>query len=70
MRENRVREKAARWGLRLTRSRQRDGLLAGTYGLWDDAANKWTFAGADGWGRSLDEIEAFLQTNLKRTNAA
>ena len=60
--ENRVRGLAERWGLRLTRSRQRDGPLVGTYGLWDDQVQAWTFAGgASGWGKSLEDCERYLR---------
>jgi hypothetical protein len=62
VRENRIRAKAERYGLRLTRSRQRDGPLVGTYGLVNDATENWAFAGDHplGYGKSLDEVEAFL----------
>jgi hypothetical protein len=63
VKENRIRAKAARYGLWLTRSRQRDGLLVGTYGLWDDAAKAWVFARPGGYGKTLEECEEFLQAS-------
>jgi hypothetical protein len=63
--ENRVRGLAERWGLRLTRSRQRDGALVGTYGLYDDLADEWSFAGPWGWGKSLDECEQYLRQSVQ-----
>lgn len=63
VRENRIRAKAERYGLRLTRSRQRDGVLVGTYGLVNEVTQEWALAGPLGYGKSLDEVEAFLQTN-------
>jgi len=67
VRENRLRAKAERYGLRLTRSRQRDGPLVGTYGLFDEVADDWKFAGnhPDGYGKTLDEVETFLASDLK-----
>ena len=59
--ENRVRGLAERWGLRLTRSRQRDGLLVSTYGLWDDQVEAWAFAGPYGYGKPLAECEQYLR---------
>jgi hypothetical protein len=59
--ENRVRLHAQRWGWWLTKTRERYGPLAATWGIWDDAAKRWVFAGPDGFGKSLEECEAFLE---------
>jgi hypothetical protein len=61
MHENRVRARAARYGLRLSRSRQRDGSVARSYGIWDDRAQAWVLAGPGGWGWSLAACEAYLR---------
>jgi len=58
--ENRIRWRAKRWGWWLTKTRERYGPLARTWGLWDDAEQRWVFAGPDGFGKSLEECEAFL----------
>lgn len=58
--ENRIRWQAERWGWRLTKTRERYGPIANTWGIWDDTAKTWVFAGPDGFGRSLEACEAFL----------
>jgi hypothetical protein len=58
--ENRIRWLAKRWGWWLTKTRERYGPLAGTWGIWNDAEKRWVFAGPDGFGKTLEECEAFL----------
>ena len=58
--ENRVREHARRWNLRLVRTREQYGPIARSYGLVNNATNAWAFAGELGYGKSLDEVEAYL----------
>jgi len=60
--ENRVRAKAERYGLWLTRSRKRDSPIRGTYGLVSDGVTEeWAFAGPLGWGKTLEECEEYLR---------
>jgi hypothetical protein len=58
--ENRLREKARRWNLRLVRTRKRDSPISGSYGLVDDVTEEWAFAGELGFGKSLQEVEGYL----------
>jgi hypothetical protein len=68
--ENRVRGQAERWGLRLIRTRQRDGVLVGTYGLYDDLADDWALSGPLGYGKSLEECEAYLRQVAREATGA
>lgn len=61
--EARVRRAAKRQGLQLVKSRCRvpEAFVFGTYGLIDPARNAWVaHRGGDGYGMSLDEVEAWL----------
>ena len=63
-RENRLRNMAARRGLRLVKAPRRDpyALEFGTYGLIHAATSAWVLADKDhGYGCDLDEIEAWLK---------
>lgn len=63
-REARIRAAAARQGLTLAKSRQRDprGLLHGTYMLTNPGAGTVEASGSpDGYGLSLDDVEAALR---------
>jgi hypothetical protein len=71
VRENRLRRAAKRQGLELVKARQRDarGTVHGTYGLTDE--NDWIYLAnrQEGYGLTLDQIEAFLNTPVsRRTN--
>jgi len=65
VRENRLRRKAARQGLTLTKSRLRDpdAVLYGTYMLIEASDHTVAFTSWDlggGYGLTLDEIEDYL----------
>lgn len=66
--EQRVRRRAARLGFQLTKSRS--GWTAGTYGLADE--NNWPVlrVGETAYGCDLDEVEEYLDTYARETEAA
>jgi hypothetical protein len=70
VRENRLRRAAKRQDLELVKAPQRDprGTLHGTYGLIDERG--WAFAAPTGYGKTLDEVEAFLNTPASRRTPA
>lgn len=64
-RENRLRDTAKRQGLFLTKSSRRDrrAIDYGTYGLTDLITSRLVFGDQNfGWGKSLDQIEEYLNT--------
>jgi hypothetical protein len=72
VRENRLRRMAERQGLRLEKSRRRDPRAYdyGTYQLvnaWDNTLE--AYGGPQGYGLTLDEIEAALTTPVQAGNA-
>jgi len=73
VRENRLRRKAVRQGLRLEKSRRRDvtALDYGGYQLIDPGTNGLVFGELAGrrFGASLDEIEAWLSDPVGRVAA-
>ena len=68
VRENRLRRVASRQHLELVKARQRDsrGAIYGTYGLTDGRAWVYLSNREEGYGLSLDEVEAFLNTPPSR----